>query len=74
MRDLTGRERAVLAHIVVDADAWWAHVNSDSVRVDAEAALTEKVARWAPDHDAAEAAATSGAPYQTRAQRDAELL
>jgi len=65
-RALTANERAVLAHVVVDPDAWWTHANSVG-KVDAEAALAAKVARWQSDYDAAVAAGG----YQTRAEREA---
>ena len=68
-RDLTTNERAVLAHVVVDPDAWWAHACA-TANVDEEQALAAKVARWQADYDAA--ALALGEAYQTRAQRDAE--
>tara|TARA_R110000765_G_scaffold67804_2_gene130945 strand:- start:513 stop:731 length:219 start_codon:yes stop_codon:yes gene_type:complete len=71
MRALTVNERAVLAHMVVDPDAWWAHANakdgSDGKReIDHEVALAEKVTRWQADYDTALAAGN----YQTRAERE----
>jgi hypothetical protein len=68
MRDLTAEERAVLAHIVVDPDAWWAH--AQQVHEAPEPALAQKVARWAPDYLACVEAL--GAGYKTRAQREVE--
>lgn len=69
-RALTSNERAVLAHVVTDPDAWWSHASSASNIDDAEAALAGKVSRWQSDYDAALAA--DGQNYKTRAQRDAE--
>ena len=68
-RDLTTNERAVLAHVVVDPDAWWAHACA-APNVSEEAALAGKVSRWQPEYDAA--VLTQGQAYQTRAQREEE--
>ena len=68
MRELTANERAVLEHVVVDADAWWNHANDDAHRADPEAAISAKVAKWQDDYDTAVAAGN----YQNRAERDAE--
>ena len=51
-RSLTSNERAVLAHVVEDADAWWAYCNTIT-KVDADEALAAKVARWQASYDAA---------------------
>lgn len=67
MRQMTADERAVLAHVVLDPDAWWEHVNV-AANVDAETALAQKVARWRPAYLAAVAAGN----YKNRAQREAE--
>ena len=72
-RQLTSREHAVLAHIVLDPVEWWNHVcsrdGSNGLRaIDCEAALLAKVDRWGPKYDAAIAAPN----YKTRAERDAE--
>ena len=71
MRDLTSNERAVLAHKVLDPDAWWAHVNSKNGEggkraIDHEAALAAKVTRWQGEYDTALAAGG----YQTRAEQE----
>ena len=73
-RELTERERAVLAHVVIDPVAWWEHVcscdGSDGRRaIDCEAALEAKVARWGTAYDEA----VAGSDYKTRAEREAEL-
>jgi hypothetical protein len=73
MRDLTDRERAVLAHVVVDPDEWWAHCCScDGTNghraIDCESALAEKVAKWGGDYDTQ----VAQPDYKTRAVREAE--
>ena len=73
MRDLTDRERAVLAHVVVDPDEWWSHCcscdGSNGQRaIDCEAALAAKVARWSGEYDTA----VAQPDYKTRAVREAE--
>jgi hypothetical protein len=72
-RALTSRERAVLAHVVIDPDAWWTHASSrdgsnGSRAIDGERALAEKVARWGSEYDAKLAAGN----YKNRAVRQAE--
>jgi len=66
IRDLTSNERAVLEHVVLDADAWWSHANAWE-KTDHEAALAGKVARYQDAYDEALAAGD----YKTRAERDA---
>ena len=73
MRSLTDRERAVLAHVVVDPDAWWSHCcscdGSNGQRaIDCEAALAAKVARWSGEYDTQ----VAQPDYKTRAVRQAE--
>jgi len=63
-RALTANERAVLAHVAVDPDAWWDHANSVE-KIDAEKALAEKVAKWQPSYDLAK----PGPDYKPRAER-----
>jgi len=77
--ELTTRERAVLAHVVVDSDEWiahalafWtAHPEGGAGRAEAIVCqhIAEKVAKHAGKYDAAVAA--DGEAYQTRAQREA---
>ena len=69
MRPLTANERNVLAHMVPDPDAWWAHAYKAFGETKAEQALAAKVARWQAAYDAAVSA--DGQNYRTRAQRDA---
>lgn len=57
MRELTDNERSVLAHVVIDPDAWVAGATED--------ALVEKVAKWQASYD--EASAEPG--YLPRADR-----
>lgn len=68
MRDLTAEERAVLAHIVVDPDGWWAHANEAENVPDAEAALIAKVDRWRSAYE--QSLSEEGENYKTRAERD----
>lgn len=63
---MTNEQRAVLAHVVLDPDAWWAHCQS-VMGSRAGAVLAEKVARHQASYDAA--FALGG--YQTRAEREA---
>lgn len=63
-RELTERESAVLAHVVIDPIAWWAHCNE--THPDPEGAIAAKVDRWGADYDAAK----DQPGYQTRAQRE----
>ena len=63
-RSLTSNERNVLEHVVVDANAWWAHANS-VVKIDHEDALRAKVARWQASYNTAAA----GNDYRPRRQR-----
>lgn len=67
MRALTDNERAVLAHVVVDPDAWWTHANEAERKTPAEEALAAKVDRWQAAYDAEK----DDPGYQTRAQREA---
>ena len=66
-RELTENERAVLAHVVIDPDAWWAHANAVA-GINEEAALAGKVERHQAAYDQAKA---ENGGYQTRAQREA---
>jgi hypothetical protein len=63
-RALTRNERAVLAHVVVDPDAWWDHATTWG-KVDEEKALSDKIARWQPSYDDAK----DDPAYETRANR-----
>lgn len=72
-RELTDRERAVLAHVVIDPDAWWEHCcscdGSNGKRaLNHEQCLAAKVSRWESDYDAAFAQPD----YKTRAVREEE--
>ena len=61
---LTDEERAILAHVVVDPDAWAAH----SLAVDPNGkALSAKIARYRADY----LAKKDVVGYKTRAERDA---
>ena len=66
-RALTDNERCVLAHMVVDPDAWWEHA-TNWPKIDQEAALAAKVERWKPSYDGE----CHNPDYKTRAVRQAE--
>ncbi len=68
MRNLTDRESAVLAHVVLDASGWWAHARQAPNLPDPERALINKVARWGRDYDTA--LRVQGGGYQARAARE----
>lgn len=65
VRDLTANETAVLAHVTIDPIDWWQHVNSVA-KIDSEAALAAKVARYQQDYD--EAVERDGDDYKTAAE------
>ena len=66
-RTLTHNERCVLSHVVVDPDEWWEHA-TNWPKIDEEAALAAKVARWKPSYDGE----CHQPDYKTRAVRQAE--
>ena len=77
-RALTDRERAVLAHVVMDPDEWWGHAGtrdgSNGCRVlNGEAVLAAKVARWGPDYDTKLAAGGYKNLVVRQAEEDAAL-
>jgi len=65
-RSLTDLERAVLAHVVVDPDAWWEHACTCGISIGPEAALSAKVSRWAPEY--VNERNRLGSEYKTRAE------
>ena len=69
-RKLTTKEHEVLAHIVVDPDAWWAHASKPERKTPAEDALAAKVTRWKPKYDQE----NGKAGYKNRAVRNQEEL
>lgn len=64
---LTTRQRAVLAHVVLDPDAWLAHAESVFGEDRAAELMRQKVERWTPDYNAVKA--RQGASYRRRANR-----
>ena len=66
---LSDHQRTVLADIVVDPDAWVAHVLDEFGPEAAAAHLDAKVIRAVPAYEATRAA--QGETYQTRAERAA---
>ena len=65
--ELTQEERDILAHVVVDPDAWVAHAVSVRGEEQAVKDLAAKVARWKPEYEKAK----ESIDYKTRAERDA---
>jgi len=68
VRDLTDNETAVLAHVVLDPIGWWTHANSVA-KIDHEAALLAKVAKYQASYDEA----VAGDDYKTAAERHAVI-
>lgn len=52
---MTDEQRKVLAHVVVDPDAWYAHAVATFGEAKAAECLRVKVARWQADYDAEKA-------------------
>lgn len=67
---LTDEQRAVLAHVVVDPDAWYAHAVACFGRDVAAKHLSAKTARWKPLYDKA----CKAGGYKSRSEREAEEL
>ena len=65
---LTTEQREVLAHVVVDPDAWFSHAVATFGAEKAAEFLEAKVARWGPDYEVKKAAGG----YKDRAARQAE--
>jgi hypothetical protein len=65
---MTNEQRAVLAHVVIDPDAWEAHAVSTFGPERAARATAEKVARWKPSYDRAK----DSPDYKPRAERPAQ--
>eukprot|EP00919_Chromeraceae_sp_WS-2016_P029788 GHVR01070838.1.p2 GENE.GHVR01070838.1~~GHVR01070838.1.p2 ORF type:complete len:106 (-),score=24.12 GHVR01070838.1:493-810(-) len=63
--NLTARERKILAHVVVDVDAWVAHAKATI----GDGAIRAKIDRHAASYDAAPRTG-----YKNRARREAEEL
>ena len=65
---MTPRQRAILAHVVMDADAWYAHAVEHFGQRLADDFLRQKCARWEPEYDR-----ESKRPnYRNRVQREAD--
>ena len=68
--ELSKEDREVLAHVVVDPDAWLAHAVETFGEEQATVFLAQKVDRWNPEY-----LAQKDLPnYKTRIERDAEGL
>lgn len=63
---MTPDQRAVLAHVVIDPDAWYAHAVAHFGQEIADRHLAAKVARWQPSYDAE----VVKPGYRTRAVRE----
>jgi hypothetical protein len=61
---MTNEQREVLAHVVLDPNAWEAHAIETFGAERAAQMLADKVARWLPSYEAAR-----GPGYKPRAQR-----
>ena len=61
-------QRLILAHVVVDPDAWLTHAQSTFGEEAAQVFMEQKVERYRSDYESK--SALSG--YKNRAQRDAE--
>lgn len=63
---MTKEQRDILSHIVIDPDAWYAHVLNEWGQERADDALAKKVMRWAPIYEVEKIKPQ----YKTRAERD----
>lgn len=63
---MTDEQRAVLAHVVLDPDAWYAHAVSSFGQEKGREALKAKVARWQASYDRAKTLPD----YLPRAERE----
>lgn len=63
-------DRAVLSHVVVDPDAWYAHAVETFGKECADRCLLAKVARWRSEYERESASPD----YKTRAEREALAL
>ena len=69
MRDLTKEEYDILAHVVLDPDAWWLHAQEhDKPGFDCEKALAEKISRWQPKYESEKKLLKD--KYLTRAEKE----
>lgn len=70
MIEMTDDQRVVLAHVVVDPNAWLENAVKALGEEKATIALRDKVARW--ERSYREAKASQKDSYKTRAERDEE--
>lgn len=63
---MTPRQKAVLDHVVEDAQAWYDHAVSTFGQQLADEFLRQKVARWEPEFERE----SKRQDYKTRKQRD----
>jgi hypothetical protein len=65
---MNNEQKLVLAHVVVDPDAWYEHAITTFGQEKADQFLAEKVTRHQADYDKA----AKESNYKNRAQREAE--
>ena len=65
---MTKEQRDVMAHVVLDPDAWYAHAVKTFGQSLADKHMTDKVAKWKPSYDAA----VAKGDYKPRAEKEAE--
>ena len=66
---MTPRQRAILEHVVLDADAWYAHALETFGKQLADEFLVQKCKRWEPEYQIERVKVN----YETRAQREAKV-
>ena len=66
---MTKEQRIVLAHVVIDPDAWWAHAVKVFGEAKAGEMLAAKVARHKSDYELS----MQKGGYKTRAERELQL-
>ena len=65
---MTPKQRAILEHVVKDADAWYSHAVQHFGQQLADQFLREKCARWEQEYDRE----SKRSDYKNRAQREAD--
>ena len=63
---MTPRQKAILSHVVEDADKWYAHALETFGQQLADQFLVDKCKRWEPEFERE----SKRQDYKTRAQRD----
>ena len=65
---MTPKQRAILEHVVEDADKWYAHALATFGKQLADDFLRQKCARWEPEYDRE----SKRLDYRNRVQREAD--